>query len=189
MIQGRSIFDEFLEHTTRAGLELAAQSDVLELARYPEPGVGLFLARFKVAYLARGAGGQVAVAPGPLPIMLRMDPEYLRRAEPLQTVQVSRPDFFHPNFRWPVLCVGEVRPGMPLPTLLRHIYEIVTYQNYATDDGLDPEACARLRDDPRLLDRLPRPPRLVRHHLETVRADVHAVGPDHHARREGSPKP
>ena len=104
-------------------------------------GAGLFLARFQVAYLARPQRGQIGVAPGPLTVMIRIGPDYLRHAEPLETVQVGNQDFFHPNFRWPVLCVGSLRPGMALPTLLRHIFEIVTYQNYATDDGLDPEAC------------------------------------------------
>ena len=53
-----------------------------------------------------------------------------------------------------------------LPMLLRHVYEILTYQNFATDDGLDGEACRRLRDEPALLDRLPRPRRLTRRWLE-----------------------
>jgi len=189
MVQPVSIFAEFLDHTTRAGLDLAAESEVLNLGRLPAPGEGLFLAEFKVSYLARKTGGRIDVADGPLPVMIRMGPDYLRRAEPLETVQVGQPDFVHPNFRWPVLCVGELRPGMTLPTLLRHIYEIVTYQNYATDDGLDPEACTRLRDDPRLLDRLPRPPRLVRRRLEMVRAEVHEVGSGGDDRRAGSSKP
>jgi hypothetical protein len=188
MVQSTSIFDEFLEHTTRAGLDLAAQSDVLELGRIPAPGEGLFLAEFKIGYLARREGGQIVVSDGPLPVLIRMGPDYLRRAEPLETVQVGQVDFFHPNFRWPVLCVGEVRPGMTLPTLLRHIFEIVTYQNYATDDGLDPEACIRLRDDPRLLDRLPRTPRLIRRRLDQVHAEVQEVKSGGSERREGSPE-
>ncbi|HEV3122707.1 MAG TPA: hypothetical protein VGY53_12420, partial [Isosphaeraceae bacterium] len=97
----------------------------------------------------------------------------LRRVAPLEIVQVGNQAFFHPNFRWPVLCVGEVRPGMMLSTLLRHVFEIVTYQNYATDDGLDAEACIRLRNEPGLLDRLPRVPRLLRRALEVQSAEVH----------------
>ncbi len=189
MVQSRSIFEDFLAHTTQAGLELAARSDILELGRIPAPGEGLFLAEFKVGYLARREDGRIEVSDGPLEVLIRMGPDYLRRAEPLETVQVGQLDFVHPNFRWPVLCVGAVRPGMTLPTLLRHVFEIVTYQNYATDDGLDPEACVRLRDDPRLLDRLPRPPRLVRRRLEQVRADVHEVKACGSERHEGSREP
>ncbi len=84
----------------------------------------------------------------------------------LEVVQVRQAEWFHPNYRWPVLCVGEIRPGMPLPMMLRHVYEILTYQNFATDDGLNGEACRRLRDEPALLDRLPRPRRLTRRRLE-----------------------
>jgi hypothetical protein len=168
-----SIFDDFLEHTTRAGMELAAQSDVLELERLPAPGEGLFVAKYHVAFLARVAGGGVDVENGPLTVMIRMAPDYLRRVAPLEIVQVGNQAFFHPNFRWPVLCVGEVRTGMMLSTLLRHVFEIVTYQNYATDDGLDAEACIRLRNEPGLLDRLPRVPRLLRRALEVQSAEVH----------------
>ena len=170
---GGSIFTDFLEHTTRGGMELADHSDVLDLKRLHAPGEGLFLARVQIAYLARQQRGQIGIAPGPLAVMIRMGPEYLRHAQPLETVQVGNQEFFHPNYRWPVLCVGELRPGMPLAILLRHIFEIVTYQNYATDDGLDPVACARLRDQPELLDRLPRTPRLMRRRLDIERAEHH----------------
>ncbi len=169
---GESILTDFLEYTTRAALDLADQSDVLEVARLPMAGAGLFLARFQVAHLARRQRGQIGVAHGPLTVMIRIGPDYLRHAEPLETVQVGNQDFWHPNFRWPVLCVGSLRPGMALPTLLRHIFEIVTYQNYATDDGLDPEACSRLRDQPTLLDCLPRTPRLLRRRIEIHHAEL-----------------
>jgi hypothetical protein len=170
---GESIFSDFLEHTTRGGMDLADRSDVLDVKRLRAAGEGLFLASFQVAYLARLARGQIGVAPGPLAVMIRIGPDYLRHAEPLETVQVGNQEFFHPNYRWPVLCVGELRPGMPLATLLRHIFEIVTYQNYATDDGLDPVACARLREEPELIDRLPRPPRLLRRRLEIEHSELH----------------
>jgi hypothetical protein len=160
-----SIFDQFLDRTTKAALELAAESDVLELARLPAPGVGLYFASFAVQYLALRPGGNIDVADGPLEVMIRLGPEYLRQVHALEVVQVRQGDYFHPNFRWPVLCVGEIRPGMPLPVLLRHIYEIVSYQNFATDDGLSVLACQRLREEPALLDRLPRPPRLTRRRL------------------------
>jgi hypothetical protein len=161
-----SIYDEFLDRTTRAGLELAAQSDVLVLVRLPVSGVGLYFASFQVPYLARRPGRAIEVADGPLEIMIHLGPDYLRQVHALEVVQVRQCDLLHPNFRWPVLCVGDLRPGMPLPMLLRHTYEILTYQNFATDDGLDGEACQRLRDEPALLDRLPRPSRLTRRRLE-----------------------
>jgi hypothetical protein len=161
-----SIFDEFLERTTQAALGLAAESDVQALMRLPLPGVGLYVAAFNVPYLACQPEGAIAVMDGPLEVMIHLGPGYLRQVHPLEVVQVGQAQFWHPNYRWPVLCVGEVRPGMPLPSLLRHVYEIITYQNFATDDGLDGEACRRLRDEPALLDRLPRPPRLTRRRLE-----------------------
>ncbi len=78
----RSIFDEFLDRTTRAGLELAAESDVLELVRMPVRGVGLYFAAFGVPYLALRSGGTIGVADGPLEVMIHLGPDYLRRCTP-----------------------------------------------------------------------------------------------------------
>jgi hypothetical protein len=177
MAETRTIFDEFLEYTTRAGQELAARSDVLELERLPVRCEGLFLARYAVSFLVRSEDGRIAVAPGPLPVLIRMSPAYLATVNPLEIAQIPERMFWHPNYRWPVLCLGEVRPGMMLPTLIRHVFEIVTYQNFATDDGLNGEACYRLRNEPGLLAMLPRAPRLVRRSLEVSRAEVHGAGP------------
>ena len=165
---GNSIFDDFLDATHHAAQALAAESDVLELHRLPIPGEGVFIAEFATSYLAHRGEGRIEVASGPLGVLIHLGPRYLQMVSPLEVVQVRETDFFHSNFRFPVLCVGELRPGMPLPQLLRHIWEIVSYQNFATDDGLNPVACQRLRDEPELLDRLPRPPRLVRRRVELV---------------------
>src|SRR5262249_49938227 len=51
---------------------------------------------------------------------------------------------------------------------------------YATDDGLDIEACFRLRENPALLDRLPPPPRLVRRSLELDAEGGGGSGPGGH---------
>jgi hypothetical protein len=161
-----SIFDEFLDRTTQAGLSLAERSDVVRVSRRPVPHVGLYLAEFAVPYLSRGPGGWIDLAPGPLHVAIRLGPGYLRAVHPLEIAQVREFDFFHPNFAWPVLCLGEVRPGTGLDKLLKHLFEIVTYANFSTDDGLDPEACDRLRAEPWLLDRLPRAPRLLRRPVE-----------------------
>ena len=161
-----SIFDEFLERTTHAGLELAAESDVMDLTRLPLSGLGLFVAVFDVPYLAQTPTGVVEVTGGPIEVMIQLSPDYLRQVNAMEVVQIRQAEYFHPNFRWPVLCLGGIRPGTPLPMLLRHVYEIITYQNFSTDDGLNGEACRRLRDEPGLIDRLPRPPRLIRRRLE-----------------------
>lgn len=162
----QSIFDEFLDEMARAGAELAAQSDILRLTRLPVPHVGIFLAEFDLPYLARRPGGGLEVAAGPLGVVIHFGTDYLRRASPLEVVQVREMDIWHPNVRWPVLCVGDVQAGMALPFLLRHVYEVLTYQNFALDDALEPEAACRLREDPALLDLLPPPPRLVRRRLD-----------------------
>ena len=164
-----TIFAEFLENSAREAQELAARSDVLGIFRLPVPGAGLFLARFALPYLVQLPDGAIGVSPGPLHVAIHFGPEYLQRVSPLEVVQVRELDLFHPNFLWPVLCVGAVRPGMSLTCLARHIFEILSYENYATDDGLHPEACVRLREEPRLLETLPRRPRLVRRRPDQIK--------------------
>ncbi|GEM_PF-2228056 len=160
------IFANFVEHTVTGARELAAASDVMTFAYLPLDDESLFLVEFRIPYIVQQPNGVIASAPGPLGIAVRLTPEYLNHVDPLLIAQVRDPDFFHPNHRWPVLCVGGIRPGTPLAQAIRHIYEIVTYQNFATDDGLNPAACQRLRDEPSLIDRLPKPPRLVRRQLD-----------------------
>lgn len=162
MDSGQAILQKFVEQAALDARALNEQSDVVRIERLPVADGGLFRIIFAVAYLARVAGGRVDVAPGPLPVMVRIGPDYLTHASPLETVQVHERAFWHPNFRWPVLCVGALRPGMTLTALVRHVYEIITYQNISTDDGLDLEACVRIRNGPELLDRLPRTPPLRR---------------------------
>jgi len=161
-----SIVDEFLTRTAQAGHKLAEESDIMTLSRVPIAGAGLFAASFAIPYLALGPGRFVGIAAGPIEVMIHLGPDYLRQVNPLEVAMIAQADFFHPNFRWPVLCLGAIRAGTPLPVLLRHVYEIITYQNFSTDDGLNPEACQRLRDEPALLDRLGRAPRLTRRRIE-----------------------
>jgi hypothetical protein len=167
-----SIFDDFLDQTFAEAQALAAQSDVLRISRLPIPGVGIFLAEFDIPYLTAAEDGTIGVAPGPIQVAIQFGPNYLREVSPLEIVQVQQHDLFHPNYRWPVLCVGTTDEansflaGTPLPQLLRHVFEIATYVTYATDDGLNIVAAQRLREDPSLLNLLPPPPRLVRRQLE-----------------------
>jgi hypothetical protein len=162
-----TIFDDFLKHTHEEALALAAQSNVMKLSRLPLPGVGLWIAEFDIAYLRQRADGAIERAPGPVAVAIRFGPDYLRKVSPpTGVVQIREPDFFHPNIAWPVVCVGGLAPGTALAHVLRQVWEIITFVNFATDDGLNPVACRRLCEEPGLLALLPRPPRLVRRQLQ-----------------------
>lgn len=167
MMRGQStILDGYLSTQLPQVEGLAESSDILAVRTVPFGGGTIVEARFDVPYLRWSTDGAVTCADGPVEIAIRIGPDYLRAIDPLTVVQVGAIDFWHPNVLWPVVCVGEFRPGMPLVQLLRHVFEIVTYQNFATDDALNPLAAQRLRDEPELLERLlPRTPRLVRRRL------------------------
>ena len=99
-----SIVDEFVTRTTHAGFKLAQESDIMTLRRVAIAGAGLFAASFAIQYLARGPGREVRIAAGPIEVMIHFGPDYLRQVNPLEVAMVAQADFFHPNFRWPVLC-------------------------------------------------------------------------------------
>lgn len=163
-----SIFQDFLDETHAAAQELAERSDVMRLQRLPLPGMGLWVASFDLPYLRQEQDGTVRFVQGPLEAAIQLGPAYLTDARPVGIVQVANGDLFHPNYRFPFLCVGEVRPGLGLPSVLRHVFEILSYQNYATDHGLNPLACRYLVDHPEVLDLLPPAPRLLRRELELI---------------------
>ncbi|MFQ5738712.1 MAG: hypothetical protein ACE5JX_06830 [Acidobacteriota bacterium] len=54
---------------------------------------------------------------------------------------------FHPNIRFPFVCVGPIQTGTPLSDLLYQIYEIITYRksNPREGDALNSEACVWAR--------------------------------------------
>ena len=44
---------------------------------------------------------------------------------------LSPPNIWHPNIRWPFMCLGNLRPGTDLVTLLFQTYEVLTWQKWA----------------------------------------------------------
>jgi hypothetical protein len=54
---------------------------------------------------------------------------------------------FHPNIRWPRVCVGHLYSGSPLVDIVEQIYDILTYRNVTMreEDALNPSVCAWAR--------------------------------------------
>jgi hypothetical protein len=124
-----------------------------------------------VAYLSATPTGIVEMTTGSLPVEVRFPPDYLRSTDPtlyLKLVTLLDPlsfalphaDFFHPNHD-PItgaICLGaDFRPGTPLPALIWHIYDIITYANFSVDErnALNPAAGRYWRDHPDELSELP----------------------------------
>lgn len=75
-------------------------------------------------------------------------PDYLERVDPVRTVSILNPfNIFHPNVLGPVICIGRMTPGTELTDLIYQVYEIVTFQKYATHDSLNKRAAQWCRNN------------------------------------------
>jgi hypothetical protein len=139
----------FLGRQLAAGLELASQSDLLDLlpvARGNNMAPRQYVARFHCKGLVHGSDGDVTEA-AEFHVGISFPPDYLRRAEPVQVLTwLNPPEVFHPNIRPPVICVGRIAPGTELVDLVYQCFEIITYHNWASHDALNPDAAQWARN-------------------------------------------
>jgi ubiquitin-protein ligase len=159
------VIEAFLRAQFREGMDLAEQSDLLDLVPLdPPPVVRRYIACFHCTGLVRAPSGEIVEA-NQFAVAIAFPDDYLRWAEPSQVLTWLSPrEVFHPNIsnRGPFICIGRMGPGTALVDLLYQIHEIITY-NKATvreDDALNVDACqwaranaARLPVDRRPLKR------------------------------------
>jgi len=143
------VLNAFLEQQLRQGIELAANSDLLELV--PDPtGVGppsRFIARYTCKGLVKIQDGAVCQA-AEFAVGIWFPSEYLRQVEPLKTLTWLGPtNAWHPNILGHAICIGRIIPGTELVDLLYQCYEIITYHNWAPHDALNPEAAQWARNN------------------------------------------
>jgi hypothetical protein len=148
------IMTGFLQAQLAAGLALARSSDIVRLRTEPGPLPQRYIAEFRCKTLLAGPTGSVAPGTG-CEVLIWFQDDYLRRAEVPEVVSLIRPvNLYHPNVRFPFICVGRLKPGTPLVDLLYQIFEIVTYQKITMNErnALNFAACQWARAN---LSRLP----------------------------------
>jgi len=140
----------FLERQYAEGMALARESDLLDLQPGGGPPVQRYLARFHCFLLSRRPAGEIVKTQGAT-VGIFFDDQYLRRVDPYTAVVwLCRPEFtWHPNIsnRAPLICLGRLAPGTGLVDILYQIFEILTYQRYATHDALNRDAAAWARQN------------------------------------------
>jgi hypothetical protein len=169
------IFAAFLNRQFEEGMALAGQSDVLRLVPGGPAPVQRYVARFDCRLLRRGSDGTVVESTG-AEVGIYFPDDYLRRTDPYQILLwLSPKDAWHPNIasRAPAICLGRLGPGTRLVEILYQLYEIITYQRYATHDALNPDAAAWARQNH---DRFPVDGRPLKRPLHTPRNDNPALG-------------
>jgi hypothetical protein len=170
------ILKRFLAGSLTQASILQSESDILSIIPAPssDPPTIYLLLFEGLRYLRFGRSGIVEIASDFIPVEVRFPSDYLRTTDQhlylkLATIldavmlHIPNPDLFHPNYD-PIsgsLCLGaDFRAGTPLNSIIHHIYQIITYQNFSTDErnALDPIACEYLRNHPEVLSQLKNKP-------------------------------
>ncbi len=151
------VFEYFLRRQFDEGKALAAASDIVRLVPVDGAPPNRYLVAFQCEGLVRWRDGEVRQA-REFHAGIYFAPDYLRTVRPGEVVTMLFPDdIWHPNILGPAICLGGIAPGMSIVDLLHQIYEILSYQNWASHDGLNPAACewARNNQDRFPLERRP----------------------------------
>jgi hypothetical protein len=105
-----------------------------------------YIVRFQAPTLIRAVDGQIGRVPE-FTVGIHLPADYLRHVEPIQLVCWMLPvEVWHPNIRVPFVCLGRIAPCTPLVEIIYQLYEIGTYQNYATGDALNSDAAQWARN-------------------------------------------
>ena len=148
-----TILNDFLRVQETEALELAAESDLVDVIPLgPEPHQR-FLVRYSCTGLVRTRDGITEADQFELGVYMPSD--YLMRVNPGEVLTwLGPPNSFHPQILFPYVCAGRVRPGTTLVELIYQCFEIVTYQKVTMreDDAMNRDACVWSRNN---LARLP----------------------------------
>jgi hypothetical protein len=134
----------FLEAQQREAMQLATESDLLELIALD---LQRYIATFKCLGLVRDAGGEVREHDRSS-VGIWLPETYLHFVNPAETLTWLEPHHaWHPNIRPPFVCLGQIAPGTPLVDLLYRCFELISFDNVTMveKEALNPPACAWAR--------------------------------------------
>jgi hypothetical protein len=138
------ILQHFLEAQREEGLRLAAASDLLDLETMDAQR---FIASFYCTSLARSAEGRVVETQRSV-VGIRFSDDHLRfPPRPEMLTWLEPLDAWHPNIRPPFICIGAIRAGEGLESLLYRCFEVIRFANVTMqeNDALNHEACGWAR--------------------------------------------
>jgi ubiquitin-protein ligase len=146
---GDLIYESFLRAQAKEAMELASQSDIVEvtpLSGSPPNSYGL---AFHCKGLVR-VGGEVKEG-NLFHVGIRFPDDYVRRANPYEVLTWLHPlTVWHPNIHpRGGICIGPLAPGTPLVDLIYRVYEVIGYVKLTPreDDALNRAACQWARSN------------------------------------------
>ena len=165
------VFETFLERQLRLGLQLAGESDLLDLLPVPESPPSQYLAHFNCRGLVWRSNEAVEVES--FLVGIHFPRTYLQFPSPGIVTWLEPGEIWHPNILGPAghICLGNLAPGTPLDSILEQCFRIITYQKLTMreDDALNHDACVWAR---RNQHRFPIDPRPLRRQTRAIRAEV-----------------
>jgi ubiquitin-protein ligase len=146
------ILEGFLSRQYEAGMQLAHQSDLLDLIPLGVSPPNRYMAHFTCRGLIRTIQGAILEAHD-FAVEIRFPQDYLRSRDPHLPYRVLTwllpRRIWHPNIsnEHPIICVGRLSPGTNLVAILYQLFEIITYNKVTMveTDALNKEACAWAR--------------------------------------------
>ena len=151
------VMESFLRWNLNLAQSMTQASDLVEVI----PAVGdppwRYVVRFGCKGIVRRRSGAIVEAEQ-FDVGVSFMPNHLRGpVDSFATLTWLAPlTIFHPNIACPFICAGRMTPGIDLQAIAFQVYELITYQRFATADCLNLEASEWVRTH---LDRLPVDPR------------------------------
>lgn len=142
------VFEGFLNEQLRKGMELSEASDIFSLVPLAGDPSTKFLMEFRSPTLVR-VDGEVLEAEQSV-IGLTFNRQHLRRPiDSAHLLSLIHPrEIYHPNVRFPFICLGSVEPGIGIVEIAYRTYEVLSFQNVTSleYDALNKEACSFSRN-------------------------------------------
>ncbi|MGH7560438.1 MAG: hypothetical protein ACRENB_05400 [Gemmatimonadales bacterium] len=157
------VYEGFLRRQLDEARELMDSSDRVHLEPLGSPWPDRYRVRFTCRGLVRAPDGAMRETER-FEVGIRFPADYLRRADPVQVLTWLGPmNVYHPNISdiAPVICIGPIKAGTPLVTLVERCYQVITYQKVTTAlwNTLNPRAAVWAAAE---RDRFPVDPRPLR---------------------------
>jgi hypothetical protein len=139
------VLEAFLTSVARDAERAASESDVLRIVADRSSGTPPSEYRallLSVEHFERDRDGSVRLTDASVPFSISFPRDYLSSADPTLPYRVVRvySPLVHPNHRGGVICLGGMKPGTRLRTLIETVHGVVQGRIFATDDPFDRDA-------------------------------------------------